>query len=429
MTKAKNYWTDTAILDLPADPTKPAADHLIAHPRIHRFFVRIRDGKPHSYIMMFSQHGKPQKFTIGRVGTISLTKAEAAAGVAWGGLKSSENYKNPNVERKRMQAVHSDMFETHIDQFLKDQQRDGNTPAWTERQGVHLREYFKAFHGTPIKLIDRGMISNALKKIVEGWTDPATGRRRGGLIASTNARATLETYFNWLIGEGCVKGLEYNPVEKTKKYASKKKTRWLTPDEIKIVWDAAGEDTQFGRIIRLLILTGARREQIGGLRKSELELAKAMITLPPKGVREGGSKNDQAFEIPLSRQAVRLLELEASPAGKQFFGNGKGEGGFSGWSKAMVGLNKRIGDRITIPWTLHDLRRTFVTNMAQQLKLPPHVVDACINHKPEFKQGVAGVYQQADMLVERVAAMSQWGDWIERVTTPAPKKPDLRIVA
>jgi integrase len=420
-----NYWTDTEILNLP--PACKGKDHIIWHPSIHRFGVRIRESGVRTYVLRYSASGKTNTHTIARVGQISLTEAEKRAQTAWGGLMSSEKYKNPNLERKRQQALHSDLFETWIDDFLESRKRARKSESHIERQGTHLREYFKPLHGIPILQIDRGAVSLQLRRIEKGWIDARTQRERGGNIASSLARATLSTYFNWLIGEGYIKGLENNPVEKTNKNLPAKKTRWLTPAEIAIVWNATDETTQFGRIVRLLILTGARREQIGGLRKGELKLDQAMIVLPPKGVREGGSKNDQEFEIPLSRQALRVLELEESRGGVHFFGS-RG-GGFGGWSKAMIQLYKRIGDQIPTPWTLHDLRRTVVTNMLKECGLMPHVVDAVINHKPEFKSGVAGIYQQHNMLTERVAAMNVWGDYVERITTPTPRKPDLRIVA
>src|SRR5262249_36609721 len=156
---------------------------------------------------------------------------------------------------------------------------------------------------------------------------------------------------------------EYNPVERTTKYDSQSIERCLTPAELAVVWNAATPDSQFGRIVRQLILTGARREQIGGLLKAEGTREKCMMELSrirslkdrrrsaTQGVelkrRRGCGKNNTKFQIPLSDQSLALLDMEVSPPDTEyFFGNGKGEGGFSGWSNSMAGLYEAIGDRI-----------------------------------------------------------------------------------
>ena len=71
------------------------------------------------------------------------------------------------------------------------------------------------------------------------------------------------------------------------------------------------------------------------------------------------------------------------------------------------------------PWTLHDLRRTMVTMMNECLRVPPHVVEACVNHiSGSAKAGVAGVYNKALYLEERRSAFEAWADFIESIASP-----------
>ena len=88
----------------------------------------------------------------------------------------------------------------------------------------------------------------------------------------------------------------------------------------------------------------------------------------------------------------------------------------SGYGK----IKKRIDDWISekreekklpemSPWVLHDLRRTFVTHANDRLEIPPHVIEACVNHVSSgAKMGVAGVYNKALYLKERRVAFNGW---------------------
>ena len=74
--------------------------------------------------------------------------------------------------------------------------------------------------------------------------------------------------FAWAIGEGLC---EANPVDGTNKASEDKpRERVLSDAELAAIWKAA-PDNDYGRIVRLLMLTAQRREEIGGLRWSEID--------------------------------------------------------------------------------------------------------------------------------------------------------------
>ena len=96
----------------------------------------------------------------------------------------------------------------------------------------------------------------------------------------------------------------------------------------------------------------------------------------------------------------------------------------SGFSKAKRELDARIAALRTargLPalsdWTAHDLRRTVVTMMNEKLAVPPHVVEAIVNHISGVKAGVAGVYNRALYLPERRAALNAWAEYVGRLET------------
>jgi len=70
----------------------------------------------------------------------------------------------------------------------------------------------------------------------------------------------------------------------------------------------------------------------------------------------------------------------------------------------------------TPPWRLHDLRRTAATGMAD-IGIPPHIVEAALNHVSGAKAGVAGTYNRAAYANEKRAALERWALHIERLVS------------
>jgi integrase len=158
----------------------------------------------------------------------------------------------------------------------------------------------------------------------------------------------------------------------------------------------------------LLILTGQRREEIGALQWSEVDLEEPVITLPP-----ARTKNCRPHEVPLSKLALEILKSRPARAGRDsIFGRRPRSGndrqsGFQGWSKSKAALDKQA----TIsPWRLHDVRRTVATRMAE-LGVQPHVIEAVLISG--HKAGVAGVYNRSSYAAEKRAALELWGKHVQ----------------
>lgn len=185
--------------------------------------------------------------------------------------------------------------------------------------------------------------------------------------------------------------------------------RVLSDIELAAIWKALPND-QYGDIVRLLILTGQRREEIAGLHWSELNLAKSVISLPSER-----TKNSRPHDVHLSAAAVTILDGLPRRAGRDLI-FGEGAGPFQGWSKAKAALDKAIADNCTenghvVPWRLHDIRRTVATRMSD-LGVQPHVVEAVLNHVSGHKAGVAGTYNRSLYGPEKRAALELWSDYV-----------------
>ena len=160
-----------------------------------------------------------------------------------------------------------------------------------------------------------------------------------------------------------------------------------TEAELVAIWNACGDD-DFGRIVRLLILLGNRRQEVGGMRWSELDLTAGAWTLPAER-----SKNHRSLTVVLPPAALAIIQSMPRTSRDCLFGDRAGSG-FTGWTNAKAELDRRLGSTVR-PWRLHDLRRGVATGLID-LGIAPHVVEACLNHYSGHRAGVAGVYNKSD---------------------------------
>jgi integrase len=233
-----------------------------------------------------------------------------------------------------------------------------------------------------------------------------------GRVAADRARTALSGLYAWAIDSGYC---DATPVLHIKSRAAKgARNRTLTPEELKEVWlasDAIGGD--YGAIVKLLILTGQRRDEIGSLAWSEIDFAAVRIDLS-----ETRTKNHKRHLVPLSAEALAALPPKPdNPDRLMVFG--RIGTGFSGWSKAKSELDAAIAaareERRVKPmesWRLHDVRRSFVTMVNERRIAPPHIVEAIVNHISGTKGGVAGVYNHALYLEDRTEALAAWGLYV-----------------
>ena len=159
-------------------------------------------------------------------------------------------------------------------------------------------------------------------------------------------------------------------------------------------------------------MTGQRRDEIAALRWDEIDFNREVISLP--GER---TKNGRAHDIAMTGMVRALLEAQQKKDDRPFV-FGRGEGGYSGWSRSKERLDKRIkeagGGKAIASWVLHDLRRTAATRMAD-LGVQPHVIEAVLNHVSGHKGGIAGIYNRAQYTAERARALALWDDHIAAV--------------
>src|SRR5262249_1233332 len=145
-------------------------------------------------------------------------------------------------------------------------------------------------HSLRLSQIDRRKVAALLGEI----------ETASGPVARNRLRSNLSAFFAWCLTEGL---LETNPVAGTAKAdEGGSRERVLTQEELRKLWQDVGDD-EFGDVVRLLLLTGQRRTEIGKLTWSEVDLARKMIILAP-----ARTKNSRQHELPLSAQALAIIE-------------------------------------------------------------------------------------------------------------------------
>jgi integrase len=301
-------------------------------------------------------------------------------------------------------SVPAEAFGPEVERYLG-KQRLGLKPRTYVELERHLRRDCRALARLRLTEINRRTVALRLAEV----------ETASGPIARNRVRSSLSAFFNWAVREGL---LDANPVAGTARADERgSRERVLMQAELAELW-AALPQGDFGDIVCLLLLTGQRREEIGGLKWSELDLDRSLIVLPPDR-----TKNLRQHEVPLSRQARAILQRQPKRKGRDFI-FGIGEAGFSGWSKskerldqALLAAHRKINRKAKpLPdWRLHDLRRTAATGMAE-LGTQPHIIEAVLNHVSGHKAGVAGIYNRARYEGEMRNALQRWADHVEQIT-------------
>lgn len=358
------------------------------------FGLRIRAGGKRVWIAQYRVGTRQRRVTIGSDRVLDLDEARQQARTV---LAQVHLGTDPQAQRATAKAAAAVTFGSVLPRYLaRVEGRQRASSYGDTRRYLDVR--CKALHELPLTDIRRANVADCLGTIAIG-----KGNKQATPYAADRARAALSAFFAWAVGEGLV---EANPVIGTNKAATDKaRDRVLSDAELVALWRAV-EGSQIAPVLRLLALTGQRREEVAGLRWSELDLQGAVWRLPSER-----TKNRRSHDVPLSAAALDIIALIPVREGRDLL-FGKGAGGFSGFSKAKDDLDKRAG--ITQPWRIHDLRRTCSTGMGES-GVDPYVVEAVLNHVSGAKAGVAGTYNRAAYAAQKRDALDRWAAHVTKL--------------
>ena len=380
-----------------------------------------------SWAFRYRIANKSKKLTLGPCPEIDLPTARKLAVDA---AKMVRDGKDPAAvkqvakEAERAPAAPiPDLFEDVLELFLKRHAQKNTRPRSYRSTKLNLeKDFLKAWRGRRLSELTRKDVNAILDTIID----------RGAPVQANRSLAGLRKMCNWAVGREIITVSPCDHLQAPT--VEKKRQRFLTLEEIKLVWTAFDRDGwAFGDIAKLLTLTAQREDEVGGMLWAEVDFNERVWNLPAER-----SKNGYPHKIPLSDQAIGILQSlprinhEGKPSTFVFTTTGKTA--VSGYSRAKRRFDKLVfelqkkkaveagldPEKVEpLPnWTYHDLRRSATTHLAA-MGFQPHVVDAILNHKSGKISGVAAIYNVFEYLDERKEALEAWGKRIEELMSDA----------
>jgi len=386
------------------------------------YFIVQPSGKK-SWALRYRHNGKSVKHTIGKYPALQLKDARSKANELRAEIERGADPHGAKVTARRSTKV-NDTFEAAVRRYITDYQfRNKRSWEWTARRlGLMvdgtaepkqcpslaiIRDGSKDQYGRRrVSLVDRwgarriGDVTDA--DIVAAIDQVA----RHAPIAANRLHAVLSALFGWakdkrLVASNPCTGLR-RPAQETAR------DRVLSDDELRKVWQAAGElGHPYTGLVRLLVLLGQRRNEIADLRWSEIDLEERVLHLPA-----ARTKNGRAHDVPLSAQALAVVAglPHLVDADLVFTRRRKPITAFA-WLKLKLDEASGVSD-----WTLHDLRRTVASGL-QRLGVRLEVTEAVLNHKSGSVSGIVAVYQKHDYADEKRDALARWADHVDALVS------------
>jgi integrase len=377
------------------------------------FGLRITDRGARSWVAMYRVSGKAVMQTLGNLALIP--KVEGARELAREAILAARSGVNP-VEEKRAEEATTKAelvtFAVVADRWMREYvERNCSAGVIRERRRILNHDILPRWGGQAARAITKADVNDLLDAKADRRDRPRKGYKDGAGVQSNRTFSVLTALFNWAISRDLV---DTNPTagvrHRVKEVA---RDRVLDDDELVRFWgacDAMG--LPFGPLFQLLLLTAQRRDEVGGMLWSELDLEKRTWTIP--GSR---AKNGKAHSVQLSDLATEIIERLPQIGDSDLVFTTNETTPVSGFSKAKDRLDPLMGD--PPEWILHDLRRTATSDMAR-LGIAPHVVDKILNHTAGTIRGVAAIYNRFEYEPERKVALEAWGRFVESLVRPSP---------
>jgi integrase len=363
-------------------------------------YLIVQPSGTKSWALRSWQNGKSAKHTLGRAGDggLSLSAARAAAATHRHRLET----RPAGVAAVAAVAGsggggRGDPIEAAVAAFLELHARRKTRPstAW-DYERTFNRIVLPAWRGRTIGDIRKRDVIDLVEDIA------ASGR---GYLAN-RVHGTCRKFFNWLVARD---ELAISPAAGIERpHEEEVRDRVLTDSEVRALWRACAGGGPFDRALQVLLLTGARRNEVSRMTWSELDERRRVWILPSARAR-----NARRHEIPLSPQAWVPIQAQPRFAGCPYVFSADGKKPITGWDKAKT----RISAKASIPadtWRLHDLRRTCASGM-QRLGIAVPVIEKALNHVSGVFRGIVGTYQQHDYADEIRAALERWADRVEEI--------------
>src|SRR5262245_33642448 len=334
--------------------------------------LRVGHGGAKSFVLFHRKDGKLKRTTLGRWPKVSLSDARDS----WRRVTEG---KEPTLEQESTGELFSKVAEEWLRLDIAPRNKESSLKVTA-------------------RIVDHDLLPALGEKRMDQITRSDIAALIGGVFMRAPAKArgvhaALHRMLKWSLGRGKIVAHPMTGMEPPGKPSSRE--RVLSDTELARVWKAC--EGAHGTIVRLLMLTGARREEIAQLKWSEIEGDAIRLT-------NGRTKTNEARIIPLSQLALDLLASTPRVSEAHVFST---DGRIGGWGHIKDRIDSKSG---VTDWVIHDLRRTLSTGMNEKLGIEPHVVEAILGHK---LQGVAATYNKAKYESMKRTALIAWGSHVK----------------
>jgi integrase len=378
--------TQVRIDSLKCPPAK--RDTLVFDDEQRGLGVRVTASGGKAFLAQYTFHGQKRRIPLGSCSRVSLAKARGAVCAIMGdvarGIDPAAERKKAAAEARHM-AAHEALT---LSALLSDWQAlhlASKRPRYALEAVRARRNALPRHLALPAADLDRATIAKTLDILA----------RRGSASMAARTAAYGKAAYGWAVKRGTIEG---NPFLNLPVVPTPRRERVLADDELAAIWRAAHGAGPFNAIVRFLILTGHRREEVAGMTWAELSDDFSTWTIPASR-----AKKSTTHIVPLSTLAQDMLH--SLPLFNELVFPGL-RGPFNGWSKAKAALDAKSS--IT-NWRLHDLHRTAATGL-QRLGVRLEVTEQVLNHIAGSRAGIVGVYQRHDFASEKRAALDSWGE-------------------
>ena len=348
-----------------------------------------------SYLAQYTIAGTKRRVPLGSCSAISLAAAREAVQAMLGDVAKG---RDPAADRKeavrkaREKAAQEALTLGVLVDKWEERHVADRRPGYAAEATRALRFAFAKHLKSPAA----DLTCKAVKVTLNAIADK--GKKATARLTGAYGRAC----YGWAIGKDL---LSENPFAGIKLDAVASRDRVLSDEELVAIWGATKGPGAYNAIVRMLLLTGQRREEVADMTWDEIAPDLSTWTIPASR-----AKNGVAHIVPFSSQAQAIVKAVPRLAKDnvddkpEFVFQGRA-GAFNGFSKAKTALDDSSD---VTGWRLHDLRRTMATGL-QKLGVRLEVTEAVLNHVSGSRAGIVGVYQRHEWADEKRSALNAWG--------------------
>jgi hypothetical protein len=388
--------TDNKVAALPRRP----APYFHPDPELPKHGIRVRPSGPGAYTVIVRDPYEKQRWI--KIGSTAELKIEEARDKAREVIKrveaGLEAFERPKPKPESVAVVAANWLDRYVDKnklrSASEQRRIVTKyilPLWRDRTFIDIKRRDIA------ELLDH----------IEDKNGPAMADR---------TLATLRAMASWVQSRDDDYKLPFTRNMRRVPVQDRKRSRVLSDDEVRRVWQAAGKDGVYGVLIKLLLLTAQRRHTVLAMRWSEIS-STGMWTIPdtPRQKGHGGRLQLPPLARAVLKDAPRFVGNDYVLAG-----NGRRRRMFN-LGQRKHALDKTSG---TAGWRLHDLRRT-ARSLMPRAGISTEIAERVLGHARPAMEGIYNIHGYDQ---EKAAALAALADLIEKIVTTTPPAKAEKVV-